>query len=165
MKARPATPKRSLGIHLGALALLVCGAIVSFGQSFTGLGDLPGGGIESYGLGISADGSVVAGYSDGSNGYEAFRWTAAVGLVGLGDLPGGSFYSRAFGVSGDGSTVVGRGWSDNSQYEAFRWTGAGMSGLGDLEGGAFVSEAYAASLNGPVVVGYGTTASGLRAFR
>ena len=41
---------------------------------------------------VSADGSVVVGYSSsaasGPFATEAFRWTQAGGIVGLGDLPG-----------------------------------------------------------------------------
>lgn len=58
-------------------------------------------------FGISANGSVVVGDFNASNGIEAFRWTSATGMVGLGDLPTGTFHSEARGVSGDGNVVVG----------------------------------------------------------
>jgi probable HAF family extracellular repeat protein len=118
-------------------------------STFTPLGLLPGG-VNSYALGVSADGAVVVGYSLPG---EAFRWTQADGLVGLGDLPGGIFGSQAHGVSADGAVVVGRSYSALG-LEAFRWTEADdMIGLGDLDGGRFLSIANGVSGDGAVVVG------------
>lgn len=92
-------------------------AAIVAGVTFTGLGYLPGGGIESWARGASYDGSVVVGWSKNSDGfYEPFRWTAAGGLVGLGQLPGGT-NGNAYGVSADGSVIVGA-----SAGKAFRWT-------------------------------------------
>ena len=39
------------------------------------LGDLAGGGFGSAATAVNADGSVVVGYGNSSNGDEAFRWT------------------------------------------------------------------------------------------
>ena len=50
---------------------------------------------------------MVVGDSNSANGVEAFRWTAATGMVGLGDLSGGTFLSAALGISGNGLVVVG----------------------------------------------------------
>jgi probable HAF family extracellular repeat protein len=116
----------------------------------------------TYNSGTSAangDGSVVVGsgtFLSGGTAYtEAFRWTAASGLVGLGDLPGGNFGSGAIDVSADGSTIVGNSYSGNGISEAFRWTAAsGMVGLGDLPGGDFYSQANGVSADGSTVVGY-----------
>lgn len=61
-------------------AVVVCavGAASSRGlaQTMTSLGDLPGGGLQSSALAVSADGSVVVGTgsSDKSN-HAAVRWT------------------------------------------------------------------------------------------
>ena len=136
--------------------------------SFRGLGDLPGGSFSSAAYDISADGKVIVGSAASTNGTEAFRWTAATGMVGLGDLSGGTFSSFASAVSADGSVVVGHSRS-SSGNEAFRWTQAtGMVGLGDLPGGSFYSFASGVSADGQVVVGSGTSAlSGTRdeAFR
>jgi probable HAF family extracellular repeat protein len=129
-----------------------------------GLGDLAGGIFNSRAQGISADGSVVVGYSNSFFGDQAFRWTSGGGMVGLGDLAGGIFLSNAFGVSADGSVVVGVS-NSASGTEAFRWTsGGGMVGLGDLAGGTFNSRAQGVSADGSVVVGFGTSASGSVAF-
>ena len=56
-----------------------------------GLGDLPGGIFSSGAQAISTDGTVVVGagnFNDVTD--EAFRWTAATGMVGLGGLVSGS---------------------------------------------------------------------------
>jgi probable HAF family extracellular repeat protein len=112
-------------------------------QPMVGLGSLSGGVSEA--TGVSADGSTVVGWSyyDLLGNGEAFRWTAATGMVGLGTLPNpGTPYIGSFatGVSADGSTVVGSGYAispdfSNSSVEAFIWTPAtGLVGLGGLPG-------------------------------
>ena len=105
------------------LAAILCGAPAFADMAtFQGLGDLPGGGFYSTASGVSADGSVVVGYSRCASGYEAFRWTQAGGIVGLGDLAGGSFNSYAQDVSADGSVVVGWGRNPSGNDEAWRAT-------------------------------------------
>ena len=71
-----------------------------------GLGDLPGGSLNSHAFGISTDGLVIVGHGNSAAGTEAFRWTKDEGMVGLGILPGFDF-SMAEDVSADGSVVVG----------------------------------------------------------
>jgi probable HAF family extracellular repeat protein len=135
-----------------------------------GLGDLPGGDVDSIGLGVSSDGSTVVGGSVVSSGEEAFRWTSATGMVGLGGLPGEEIQSLAFGASADGSVVVGETLlelsPELSTFVAFRWTQeAGMVGLGQL-GGTLGSAAFAVSADGSVVVGNSSTGEGTsEAFR
>ena len=118
--------------------LFLGGGAVHAGPFFSGLGDLPGGSFFSIATGVSADGSVVVGSGTPAltvSNREAYRWTAAGGMVGLGDLAGSIFSSSARGVSADGTVIVGRGVSA-SGTEAYRWTaGSGMVGLGDLPGG------------------------------
>lgn len=139
-------------------------------EAIVGLGWLPGGQgdpLGSQAMGVSHDGSVVVGFgpsarTSGTGTPEAFRWTAASGMVGLGDLRGTSrVFSEATGVSADGATVVGEsGASTNhgtneSEFEAYRWTAAtGMRGLGALPGRLFRSNARAVSADGSVVVGF-----------
>ena len=60
----------------------------STAATFQGLGDLPGGSVESWAYAVSPDGSVVVGSSSSSSGQQAFRWTSGQGMVGLGYLPG-----------------------------------------------------------------------------
>ncbi|MGB2806118.1 MAG: right-handed parallel beta-helix repeat-containing protein [Sedimentisphaerales bacterium] len=127
-----------------------------------GLGDIPGGSHHDFfsmATGVSGDGSVVVGHSEGASGQEAFRWTESTGMVGLGDLGGGLFYSTAEAISYDGSVIVGQVYSSLG-YEAFRWTeSGGMVGIGDLPGGSFNSQASGVSHNGWIIVGIGRTDS------
>lgn len=135
--------------------------------SFRGIGDLAGGNFYSAAMDVSADGSVIVGYSLSASGDEAFRWTGGV-MTGLGDLPGGVFQSHANAVSGDGKVVAGYGTTNPIPYPppaAFRWTSNVMSGIGDLPGGIVKSDARGVSADGSVVVGYGTSASGDEGFR
>jgi probable HAF family extracellular repeat protein len=149
------------------------------GSGMVGLGDLPGGPSTSGSSAnaISADGSVVVGYgtaagrpipSGGSTALtrEAFRWTAATGLVSLGVLPGSYQGTEARAVSADGSVVVGVGYNASSQPEAFRWTAAdGLQSLGFLPG-CNQSTATGVSADGSVIVGF-SEGSGIpeKAFR
>lgn len=138
-----------------------------------GLGDLIGDQFQSESFEVSVDGSVVVGTAladgaepgQGTRHLEAFRWTAATGMVGLGDLQGGDYWSDARGVSADGSVVVGMSLNATSNFEAFRWTsGTGMVGLGDLPGGGFDVRANDVSADGNVVVGNGSSATGPEAY-
>lgn len=135
---------------------------------FMGLGDLPGGGVESKAFGLSADGTLVVGSSESGNGTEAFQWTSGSGMAGLGDLPFGGFSSIARAVTPDGSTIVGEGESDIGR-EPVIWTiGVGVIGLGHAlpvdpgwSGGA-----QGVSDDGMVVVGNATApGGGRRGFR
>lgn len=69
------------------------------------LGTLPGD-IDAVATDVSADGSVVVGYSTNGDTYNvrAFRWTEADGMV---DISDGSTYSSAAAVSADGTLSVG----------------------------------------------------------
>ncbi|QOJ14461.1 MAG: hypothetical protein HRU75_07330 [Planctomycetia bacterium] len=60
----------------------------------------------AYATGVSADGSVVAGYS-AAPGFHATRWTSATGLVNLGTA--GMIESIARGITPDGTAIVGHG--------------------------------------------------------
>jgi probable HAF family extracellular repeat protein len=152
------------------------GALPTGGEAFrwtaagglVGLGYLPGC-VFSETLGVSANGSVIAGGCSGPPGNEAFRWTSGAGMVGLGDLPGGSFSSIANGVSADGSTVVGSGDAASGD-QAFIWTATnGMREIAailtahgiDLTGWT-LDAATSISDDGTVVVGTGTNPSGNR---
>lgn len=126
------------------------------------LGELPGGAVTSVATNISADSSTIVGYSDSTNGREAFRWTAQQGMLGLGDLPGDPFHSRAYAVNNDGSIIAGFGFSEGNLREAMRWTEAtGMQPLGDIPGGAFFSLVNAIDDRGIVAVGVGTSSPSL----
>jgi probable HAF family extracellular repeat protein len=130
------------------------------------------GGVSSYALGVSEDGSVVVGLTSdpaNENNTLAFRWTASGGMQDLG-TPGGCFSAAAHAVSSDGTVVVGGvscpGTSPTTSLRrAFRWTASGgMQDLGTLGGAE--AEAFAVSADGTVVVGYANNAAGQRrAFR
>jgi probable HAF family extracellular repeat protein len=140
------------------------------------LGSLPGFG-DGYvtgdcAYGVSADGSVIVGYSFyydefDSTHLEAFRWTAAGGMVGLGYLHGGDSSSGAECVSPDGSIIVGSSGNDTAR-EWFLWTQSlGMRSLNSLLGAALpegwmLREVRAVTVNGDVatLVGYGTNPYG-----
>lgn len=157
---RPREHQESLAAILCSTAFLLLPAAVLAG-SFQGLGTLPGGEWSySSPWDISADGLVVVGESRSANGREAFRWTAATGMVGLGGLGGEEFYSSAIRVSADGSVVVGssRSPTSGSRVEAYRWTAAtGMVGIGYLPGGESSSVASGVSDDGSVVAGVSTS--------
>src|SRR6516165_5191486 len=89
------------------------------------LGFLPGGDGSSIANGVNANGRVVVGSSNYAGGpvNQAFRWTAARGMVGLGFLPGGDF-SVANGVNANGKVVVGSVRDASGAFQAFRWTRA-----------------------------------------
>jgi probable HAF family extracellular repeat protein len=132
------------------------------GFSFQGLGHLHERIRESAAYGVSADGSVVVGYSTSGPGtpgpatFEGFRWTEAGGMVGLGHVSGGGTDSRAYGVSADGAVVVG-----SSNSAAFRWTEAGgMVHLGNNS-----RHAHGVSADGGVVVGERRSGADMEAFR
>jgi probable HAF family extracellular repeat protein len=129
-------------------------------SAVTGMQSLGSLGAASYGLAISADGSVVVGRSVlmPSGDDRAFRWTAASGMQDLGTLAG-DFESAAQGVSADGSVVVGYSVGFTTS-RAFRWTSdTGMVELGFLPGG-HQSYAFGVSRDGSVVAGWGTTGEG-----
>jgi probable HAF family extracellular repeat protein len=117
-----------------------------------GLGELPGGTIYDFfseAHGVSADGSVVGGISEGASGYEAFKWTESGDMQGMGPSGG----SGVLDISADGTVMVG-GYSG-----AFRWTESG--GMTSLDG----IEATGVSADGLVVVGCTLGPSGIEAFR
>ncbi len=122
------------------------------GVSLTGLGYLPGGSRDSWAKGVSADGSVIVGWSLNANGTnEAFRWTRATGMVGLG-LGAGGRPSDAYDVSSDGLVVVGA-VQQAAGTAAFRWTqGTGMVTLPGLGGGEALANAVSA--DGSIAVGH-----------
>lgn len=131
------------------------------------LGDLPGGIIDAYAYGVSADGSVVVGSATSAAGGRATRWTQATGHVDLGKLPGGQSFSTALDVSDDGTVVVGQSGSAVGT-QAFRWSVGDPfpTGLGFL-GKGIISGANGVSGDGTVIVGYSQTGNGFdqEAFR
>jgi len=150
-------PTEGRSVRHGLLCVVVLVAMAgdvrrAAAASFSGLGDLLGGTSNSYGYGVSADGSRAVGVAGSPNGSEAFVWYDGV-ITGLGDLPGGSFNSHAFGVTNDGTHVAGYGYHA-SGVEATRWTDGAPLALGDLPGGPIESRGWAMSDDGSTVVGW-----------
>ena len=163
---------RATGCHLAArrhtAVLLGLMAVMSVTASagnlraaeFIPLGFLPGT-VGSKALGVSDDGSIVAGTTllPGGGDYQAFRWTEAAGMVGLGTLPGRTTSSITIPskpVSGDGSTIIGSSGPPQTP-EAFIYSVAdGMRGLGGL------GYASSASFDGSVVVGWNISSGAYR---
>ena len=110
----------------------------------------------SWAYGVSADGSVVVGYSGNMGRNDtAFLWTPLGKMTAL-PLPAGGAWSRAKAVSADGSVVVGEWGTDSSHEGAFRWTAAlGSVGLNSLPGGG-LTYVYGLSADGSVIVGEGS---------
>ena len=161
---------------IAVIALLVLvprwhrASVLAAGQqkSFEELGPMPGScqGCDTYGSGLSADGSTVVGSAyvcpDGSTTCtstgktEAYRWTVAGGYQLLGDL-NGSFGSSpsatgsaAFAASSDGSVVVGDAPVGSNSFGAFRWTAAqGMQPLPQPP----LNQAFAISADASMIVG------------
>jgi uncharacterized membrane protein len=115
-------------------------------------------GEPSIAHGVSADGSVIAGYFQPWN-LESFYWTEATGPVPMGMAPfvdPGAPYNVAYAISGDGQVIVGTSASDMpvNSNEAFRWTQSG--GFQRLSGRAPMFdnvEGLGTNSDGSVVVG------------
>ena len=112
-----------------------------------GLEDLGNLGGSSTGASdVSADGSVIVGYSNNSAGDPyAFRWVQGSGMVNI-----GAYYSFALGVSGDGSTVTGSETGVAGLHRAFRWT---QSGGFEFNIAGNFSQGLAVSGDGSLIVG------------
>lgn len=69
---------------------------------------LPGQTGTVYANGLSADGSMIGVNLPVGNGYQAYRWSAASGLVAMGAVPGATSANAAeYGISADGNILYG----------------------------------------------------------
>ena len=98
-----------------------------------GLGDLPGGDVNSFAFDASENGSVIVGFGFGCTEIcatlgqaEAFIWDKVNGMRSLkavllseGDDVSGWILERASGVSADGRIIVGSGINPAGQTEAW----------------------------------------------
>lgn len=121
--------------------------------------------------GVSADGSVSVGditafdVNGNETAHQAYRWTAAGGMVGLGYLPGGN-RSTTFAVSADGTKVYGVSNSSaapgNTYFgEWYVWSAAtGMQSLGRPAGYDNFSNLGGVSADGALVVLAGGDSTG-----
>ena len=119
------------------------------------IGPLPGKKSSSAAFGgISADGTVISGSSDG----EAFIWTEDSGMTGIGEFSGA-------GMSSDGNVVVGKtGGASLTEGMPTRWTAAdGMRNI-ELPTGSTAAAALASNSDGSIIVGSHYGAHGLQPF-
>src|SRR5262249_21023500 len=151
---------RTLSLAIAGLSALAAESALATQATFMGLGDLPGGTFSSSALAVSADGSVVVGYSistSSGGSTEAFRWTAQTGMLGLSTPDNPIYPGEAVGVSADGSRVTGTG-AIGPTGVGWLWTAqTGLTDIGDLPGGAVSSEATAISADGSAIVGFGSS--------
>jgi uncharacterized membrane protein len=96
-------------------------------------------GLPGAASGVSADGSIIAGYISPGTVYDnrVFRWTSESGTLWLGDLPGipvGGSGTEFADMSANGSVIVGVSVAgEDNVTEAFRWTtGEGMQRIEGL---------------------------------
>lgn len=96
----------------------------------------PNGDPASEALSVSADGSVVVGLGNEYNGFHAWRWTAATGIVDIlprQDWTDWQYMSgSATGVSADGNTVVGYYRFGGTPYDGHGWIWNPVDGVRDL---------------------------------
>lgn len=107
----------------------------------------------SYGAALSADGRVLAGFSQGGTpGSPGFLWSEETGRSDFGVADGPSArHTRSAAISGDGSTVVGQSFNTS----AFVWRGPGTlnQGLGVVDPFHDRTDARGVSNDGSIVVG------------
>lgn len=117
----------ALSLALNGVALAAELPVV---DSRTDLGTLSGDNYSSA-LGVSANGTVVVGYS-GTTDSSAIVWQGT-SMTSLGSLRAdGSGIAAANGVSADGSVVVGYAATDTQFRNAFIWRNGQMESLGTL---------------------------------
>jgi len=107
-------------------------------------------GANSQSLAVSADGSLLVGWTEDTAGmWRAAKWEADGSLTLLGTLGGNE--SAAYGVSADGAVIV--GWAEDAagRHAAVRWRNAiAVESLG-VPAGFTMSWATGASAEGDVI--------------
>ena len=106
---------------------------------------------ESVANTISADGSMLAGYSAG-NRFSAFRWTAADHMTELMN-PFGSFDAAAIAMSAPGSVITGQARNAQGLSQAVVWYGDGSSRVLNLLAGFDTASGFGISGDGTLVGG------------
>lgn len=134
-----------------AAVLVMAGAALGAPPSFQGLGILGGGDSVSHANAVSRNGQYVVGYTGPYYTNQAFRWSAATGMVALGTIPG-DHGSVAYGVSNDGNTVA-TSSSSNISHAGVWKSGAGMSSLGYVLPGYAQGWAKCVSADGAILGG------------
>jgi probable HAF family extracellular repeat protein len=144
-----------------SVALLICSE--AWSQSLTWLGTLDGFSL-SEARDVSADGSVVVGWSSGTSGNaRAFRWRLNDGMTSLSEYAGLQTY--AYGVSADGASVVGVARASSGITYALHWNASGEVHTLEAPSGVVQTHASGVSADGSRVVGYARNSEGVaRAF-
>lgn len=135
-------------------------------MGMVGLGVFPGH-DRSGPRGVSADGSIVSGYSENTSvvySGRSFRWSAATGLVDLG-VVSGALHSGVDTISADGEVQGGVGGTSANPTGnlPLLWTQAdGFIEIGLFEGG---TSGYIGELSADGSVAVGAAAAPVEAFR
>jgi probable HAF family extracellular repeat protein len=135
--------------------------LASAGQSLYGLNfrllDIAPGTYASQPIGISADGSVIAGIAVGDwvlgPADQPLLWTASGGAQGLGPYKDSQF-SWGAGISGDGTTLIGSAYG--SGIRSFRYLNGNFEEL-LLPPNGVGADAYGVNYDGTVITGTLTT--------
>ncbi|MHC4396915.1 MAG: hypothetical protein ACYS1A_14810 [Planctomycetota bacterium] len=112
--------------------------------------------------GVSADGSIMVGYSVNGGLTHAIRWGNGI-PTDIGTLTGDAKDTTATAVSDNGNYIVGQSLIPGG-FQAFRWQEGNMLALGELEGRKFFSSARGISPYGTIVVGESDSFFGREAF-
>lgn len=137
---------------------------IGFSQSFSWIGDVPGGSVHSAALSVT-NGGVAVGHSSGTPNTHAVTWSAATGIQSLGFFGGDYQSSIAEAISGDGRTIVGTSTKAASGNipplnKAMVWRDGTFITLTDIPGGNDTARADGVNRDGTVVVGYSEGSSG-----
>lgn len=117
------------------------------------LGALEGGNGQGSANGVSGDGALVVGKTNGPIGDTAVLWDASGKPQAIGGLVEQG-QDEANAITRDGRFIAGTSSAPNGGVEPFRWEeSTGAVGLGDIPGGAHFSIASAISGDGRVIVG------------
>ena len=126
------------------------------GDTYSLLGDFPGGGTWSAGQDVSADGSTIVGYSIDAVNSHAMKWESGT----LENLIIGAQWNFAYGVSADGAKTAGF----DESLGAIRWDEGVPMDLPEPVG-SFASRAWGISSDGHTVVGDAQLLTGWEATR
>lgn len=132
-------------------------AVVYQGNTCTYIGSLTGNTAHnSFCIGVSGDGSVIAGFGRSSTGFaHAFRYANGT-FTDLG-VVGGNSVSNAFNISNDGTTIVGQCFLGSTSVGFFWKQSTGMVSIGYPDPTTTpYSIANAVSADGSVIVGQAT---------
>ncbi len=122
-------------------------------SGMTNLGPVLGNDLTSEAFDVSANGSIVVGYTMSSiPSYNAAFTLSGAGPPTFLPIPPGYVQAYGYGVSGDGLIVAGYSIVGGTTL-ALRWTAAGFVNLGYLPGG-LSAEARAISTDGSTIVGW-----------